>query len=100
MGYFDFEWWEMIQRVRALDNQVFMVVSRNGGPGSGVFSLRGETLAISLGQGIAAATVDLNDLPQSWTGGTLRGIDRYQRRESVYVQPNTGGVNDPFGDEE
>ena len=100
MGYFDLEWWEMIQRVHALDNQVFLVVSRNGGPGSGIFSLRGETLAMTLGPGITSATVDLNALPQSWTGGTLRGIDQYQRRESVYVPPATGLPLDPFADKE
>ena len=46
---FDIERWTMIQRVRAMDNHVYMVVSRNVGYGTGVFSPRGETLAISGG---------------------------------------------------
>ena len=34
---FEMERWNMIQRMRAMDNQVYMLVSRNSGVGTGVF---------------------------------------------------------------
>lgn len=81
---FDIERWTAIQRVRAMDNQLYMVISRNTGYGSGVFSPRGEVLALSGGRQVVHADVDLADLPRTWTGAAFRGVAHWVRREPAY----------------
>ncbi|MBM4046246.1 MAG: carbon-nitrogen hydrolase family protein [Planctomycetes bacterium] len=81
---FDLDRWVAIQRVRAMDNQLYMVISRNNGYGTGVFSPRGEVLALSGGAQLVHADVDLEDLPRTWTGATFRGVAWWERREPTY----------------
>jgi predicted amidohydrolase len=87
---FDLDRWTAIQRVRAMDNQLTMVISRNEGIGCGIFSPRGEVLALSQGERLVHAPVDLADLPLTWPGATFRGVAWWERREPTYG-PLVGG---------
>ena len=93
---FDMERWSMIQRMRAMDNHVYMVVSRNWLYGTGVFSPRGETLVISGGTRLVWADVDLEDLPVAANGVTFRGMCWYERREPAYGELSGDLLPDPF----
>ena len=93
---FDIERWRMIQCVRAMDNHVYMVVSRNTGYGTGVFSPRGEVLAMSGGRRVVSADVDLEDLPRTRAGATFQGICWYERREPAYRDMAGDFLPDPF----
>jgi len=94
---FDVERWTMIQRMRAMDNHVYMVVSRNTGIGTGVFSPRGEALAISGGAArVVHADVDLENVPRASTGATFRGVCWYERREPAYAPLVEALLCDPF----
>ena len=94
---FDVDRWQMIQRMRAMDNHVYMVVSRNSGIGTGVFSPRGTTLAMSGGaQRVVHADVDLEDLPRVGPGATFRGVCWYERREPTYGPLAGSLLPDPF----
>ena len=93
---FDVERWNMIQRMRAMDNHVHMVVSRNSGYGTGIFSPRGETLAISGGARMVSAEVDLEDLPRTGHDSTFRGVCWYERREPAYGPLAGELLPDPF----
>ena len=93
---FDIERWVMIQRVRAMDNHVYMVVSRNSGYGTGIFSPRGETLAVSGGARVVHADVDLADLPRTGHDATFKGVCWYERREPAYTALAGGLLPDPF----
>ena len=86
----------MIQRMRAMDNHVHMVVSRNSGYGTGIFSPRGETLAISGGARMVSAEVDLEDLPRTGHDSTFRGVCWYERREPAYGPLAGELLPDPF----
>jgi hypothetical protein len=89
---FDVDRWQMIQRMRAMDNHVFMVVSRNHGVGSGVFGPTGRTLAMSAGASpIAWADVDLATRPRSRHGSSYYGDCWFERRTSAY-EALTGSV--------
>lgn len=92
---FDLDRWTMIQRMRAMDNHVHMVVSRNAGHGTGIFSPRGETLAISGGAPVVWADVDLEDLPRMWAGATFKGVCWFERREPVYSSLAGGTLPEP-----
>lgn len=82
---FDVERWIAIQRVRAMDNQLYLVISRNNGVGTGIFSPRGEVLALSGGNSrLAYADVDLADLPRTGQGATFRGVAWWERRPPAY----------------
>lgn len=94
---FDIERWSMIQRVRAMDNHVYMVVSRNSGYGTGIFSPRGETLAMSGGARVVHADVDLADLPRTGHDSTFKAVCWYERREPAYGALSGGLLPDPFG---
>ena len=95
---FDVERWSMIQRMRAMDNHVYMVVSRNSGYGTGIFSPRGAALAMSGGAArVVHADVDLEDLPRMWLGATFRGVCWYERREPTYGPLAGSLLPDPFG---
>ncbi|MSS71791.1 MAG: carbon-nitrogen hydrolase family protein [Candidatus Latescibacteria bacterium] len=94
---FDIERWCMIQRMRAMDNHVYMVVSRNWTYGTGIFSPRGETLAVSGGtQRLVWADVDLEDLPRCVGDATYKGICWYERREPAYGELSGDLMPDPF----
>ena len=94
---FDVERWTMIQRMRAMDNHVYMVVSRNTGYGTGIFSPRGEVLAMSGGSArVVHADVDLEDLPRMWLGATFRNVAWYMRREPAYGPLAGELLPDPF----
>ena len=93
---FDVERWTMIQRMRAMDNHVYMVVSRNSGYGTGVFSPRGEVLAIAGGTPVVCADVDLEDLPRTGHDSTFRGVCWYERREPAYGPLAGELLPDPF----
>jgi predicted amidohydrolase len=93
---FDINRWQMIQCVRAIDNQIYMLVSRNLGIGSGVFSPRGEVLAISAGGRVVWADVDLADLPRTNLDSTFRGVAWYERREPTYGPLAGSLLPDPF----
>ncbi|OGV81792.1 MAG: hypothetical protein A3K19_26365 [Lentisphaerae bacterium RIFOXYB12_FULL_65_16] len=93
---FDVERWTMIQRMRAMDNHVYMVVSRNSGVGTGIFSPRGRTLTMSGGTPLVYADVDLADLPREFLGTTFRGICWCERREPTYAPLVQALVEDPF----
>jgi predicted amidohydrolase len=93
---FDVERWRMIQCVRAMDNHVYMVVSRNSGYGTGIFSPRGEVLAMSGGRRVVWADVDLEDLPRTGGGATFKGVCWYERREPAYRDMAGAFLADPF----
>ncbi|OGG52263.1 MAG: hypothetical protein A3F84_09100 [Candidatus Handelsmanbacteria bacterium RIFCSPLOWO2_12_FULL_64_10] len=93
---FDIERWLMIQRMRAMDNHVYMVVSRNWTYGTGIFSPRGETLAVSGGRNFVWADVDLEDLPRCVGDATFRGMCWYERREPAYGALSGELMPDPF----
>jgi len=93
---FDIERWTMIQNMRAMDNQVYMVVSRNSGYGTGIFSPRGETLDISGGSSVVHADVDLEDVPRDFQKATFRGVCWYERREPAYGPLAGELLPDPF----
>jgi len=95
---FDVERWCTIQRVRAMDNHVYMVVSRNAGYGTGIFSPRGEVLAVSGGRRVVWADVDLADLPRTTHDATFKGVCWYERREPAYGALAGGLLPDPFAD--
>ena len=86
----------MIQRMRAMDNHVHMVVSRNSGYGTGIFSPKGEVLAMSGGRAVEHADVDLADLPRQFQGSTFRGVCWYERREPTYGPLAGELLRDPF----
>lgn len=82
---FDPERWLLIQRMRAMDNHLYLVAARNSGEASGVFGPDGSVLA--LGDGGAAvihADVDLACREQSWSGAPFRDVTWSVRRESLY----------------
>lgn len=95
---FDVERWTAIQRVRAMDNQLYMVVSRNSGYGCGIFAPTGEVLALSGGRQVVWADVDLADLPRSWTGATFRGVCWFERREPAYRALVADDLGNRFGE--
>ncbi len=80
---FDLRRWILIMQMRAMDNQVYLVVSRNNGIGTGIFSPDGTTLALNEGdEPIVAADVNLSELKRVWTAFKVK--NRYVRRESTY----------------
>ncbi|HET7560721.1 MAG TPA: carbon-nitrogen hydrolase family protein [Limnochordia bacterium] len=82
---FDIERWMLIQRMRAMDNHVFLVAARNNGVGTGIFAPDGSILAMDGGdRSIVWADVDLSEHKQSWTGATFKDICWTERRPAVY----------------
>ena len=98
LSEFDMDRWTLIQRMRAMDNHVYMVVARNNGYGSGIFSPRGEVLAVSGGGQLVHADVDLSDLALTWTGARFRDVCWYMRREPAYGPLSGDLLPDPFAE--
>jgi predicted amidohydrolase len=77
--------WKAILRTRALDNQVCMVVARNGAQGSCVIDRKGDILAWNEGdQEILEATLAPDDGYRMWDGGDFREITFLLRRPHLY----------------
>jgi predicted amidohydrolase len=82
---FDFEKWLMVQRMRAMDNHIYLVAARNNSVGSGVFSPWGDVLAVNGGdRPILWADVNVDDLRQTWNGSTFKAVCWHERREPAY----------------
>jgi predicted amidohydrolase len=78
--------WRAIMQVRAMDNQLTMVVARNHGQGSCIVSRRGEFLAYNDGdQDFVWAEVPRRDPHRLWCGDCLRDVNWVQRRPRVYA---------------
>ena len=89
---FDFEKWLLIQRMRAMDNHIYLVATRNNSVGSGIFSPCGEVLAVNGGdRPILWADVNMDDLKQTWNGSTFKAVCWHERREPAY-DPIAGGT--------
>ncbi|HET7560101.1 MAG TPA: carbon-nitrogen hydrolase family protein [Limnochordia bacterium] len=84
-GRFDLERWLLIQRMRAMDNQLYLVAARISGRGSGIFAPDGSVLALDHGDTpLVMADVDLSRRFVSWNGASFRDMTWGQRRESTY----------------
>jgi hypothetical protein len=74
-----------IMRTRAMDNQVCMVVARNGVRGSCIIDRSGTILAWNDGnQEIVTATLPADDGYRHWTGGDFRAVTFLLRRPHLY----------------
>jgi N-carbamoylputrescine amidase len=77
--------WLCIQRTRAMDNQVCMVVARNMGRGSCIIDRSGAVLAYSDGtEDLVVADVPRDDGYRKWNGGCFRQVNWRQRRPQLY----------------
>jgi len=81
---FEMDRWLAIQRTRAMDNQLWMVISRNNGNGTGIFAPDGNVLALAADKRLVHADVDLSVLPRTWTWATFRNVAWWERREPTY----------------
>lgn len=81
---FEMDRWLAIQRTRAMDNQLWMVISRNNGNGTGIFAPDGNVLALAADKRLVHADVDLSALPRTWTWATFRNVAWWERREPTY----------------
>ncbi|HHW10209.1 MAG TPA: carbon-nitrogen hydrolase family protein [Firmicutes bacterium] len=80
---FDICRWMMIHQMRAMDNQIYLVVARNNGFGSGIFAPDGTTLVMDGGNfPIVHADVDLNNLKRR--NVAFKDVCWYERREATY----------------
>lgn len=95
---FDINRWQQIQCVRAMDNQVWMLVSRNLGVGCGIFGPDGKVLALSGGGCLVHAEVDLEDLPRTGQDSTYRAVIWHQYRAPRYNILPHGLPMHPFGE--
>ena len=81
----DEERWRCIQRTRAMDNQLCMVVARNMGRGSCIIDRSGEVKAYNDGsQDMVVADVEQDDGYRKWNGGCFRQVNWRQRRPHLY----------------
>jgi len=96
---FDEDRWRAIMRVRAMDNQLCLVVARNAGEGSCVIDRSGAVLAYNPGdRDFIAATVDMAAGYRVWNGGCFREdvwLQRRPERYGPYVDPTNYG---PYAD--
>lgn len=77
--------WRCIQRTRAMDNQLCMVIARNMGRGSCIIDRSGAVLAYNDGAcDLVAADVELDDAYRKWNGGCFRQVNWRQRRPQLY----------------
>lgn len=89
--------WRAIMRTHAMDNQLCMVVARNGAQGSCIVDRKGEMLAWNDGdRDFIFAEVTLDDGHRIWQGGCFRDVNWLQRRPHLYgpfTDPaNVGGL--------
>lgn len=85
--------WRAIMRTHAMDNQLCMVVARNGAQGSCIVDRKGEILAWNDGdQEFITAEVNLDDGYRIWQGGCFRDVNWLQRRPHLYA-PFTDPAN-------
>jgi N-carbamoylputrescine amidase len=83
--HLDEDRWRCIQRTRAMDNQLCMVIARNRGRGSCVIDRSGEVLAYNDGnQDLVVADVARDDGYRKWNGGCFRQVNWRQRRPHLY----------------
>jgi len=83
---FDMEIWKLIQRAKALENQVYLVIARNAGRGSGIFAPDSTVLALDEGQSpIIYADIDLSRRLCTNTGAPYKDVCWYDRREPLYT---------------
>jgi len=81
----DVDRWRAIQQVRAMDNQVTMVISVNGGPGTCIVSPSGVVLDMLQGRRrLVVADVDLAEPPRCWLWATFRNVTPWVRRTPAY----------------
>ena len=77
--------WRAIMRVRALDNQLTMVVARNEGQGSCIVNRRGDFLAFNEGdEDFIWADVPPREPYRELDGYCFRDVNWVQRRPRVY----------------
>jgi predicted amidohydrolase len=77
--------WKAIMRTRAMDNQLCMVVARNGAQGSCVIDRKGDIAAWNEGdEEIIEATLPAEDGYRMWDGGDFREITFHLRRPHLY----------------
>jgi predicted amidohydrolase len=77
--------WRAIMRVRALDNQLTMVVSRNDGQGSCIVNRKGDFLAFNEGdRDFVWAEVPPREGYREGDGYCFRDVNWVQRRPRVY----------------
>lgn len=89
--------WRAIMRTHAMDNQLCMVVARNGAQGSCIVDRKGDLLAVNEGdQPFIYTDVTLDDGYRIWQGGCFRDVNWLQRRPQLYkafTDPtNLGGL--------
>ena len=78
--------WLAIQRTRALDNQLCMVIARNNAIGSCIIDRRGDVVAWNEGdRDWVTATVRVQDDCRYWNGEELRDVNWAQRRPHLYT---------------
>jgi predicted amidohydrolase len=81
----DVDRWRAIQQVRAMDNQVWMVISVNGGPGTCIVSPAGVVVDMLQGRRrVVLADADLAEPPRSWLWATFRNTTPWVRRTPAY----------------
>ena len=77
--------WKAIMRTRAIDNQVCMVIARNGAAGSCIIERKGDILAWNDGkQRVIEATLPADDGYRVWNGGDFREGTYLLRRPHLY----------------
>lgn len=78
--------WKSIMRTRALDNQVCLIIARNGAQGSCIIDRKGEFLAWNEGdREFIEAHVPLEDASRIWDGGDFREVTFMLRRPHLYA---------------
>lgn len=81
----DVDRWRAIHSVRAMDNQVYMVISVNTGPGTCIVSPSGVVLDMLQGRRrLVTADVDLSDRPRCWLWAAFRNVTPWVRRTPAY----------------
>ena len=82
---FDEDRWRCIQRTRAMDNQLCMVIARNNSVGSCIIDRSGSILAWNDGtQPHIVAAVPRDDGFRKWNGLCFREVNWRQRRPQLY----------------
>jgi len=79
------EKWELVMRMRALDNHVWFVVARNDGEYSCVINPAGDIIAsMKAGEHLIVADMDLNFRNWSWIGSDFHNRTWHERRPSAF----------------